>query len=101
MTYHAIPSSASIANPFNIKLTAPGSKYVPIPGCKTGGACWTIERFDQDGAKALLDSETDLIVGNLFHRMKFVEETVELNDIRVLVFSARQHGRDRKDPTGD
>ena len=83
-----------------MKLTLPGSKYVPIPGCKAGRACWTIERFDQDGAKTLFDSGTDLIVSNLFHRMKFVEETVKLDDIRVLVFSARQHGRDRKGLTG-
>ena len=52
------------------------------------------------GAKTLLDSGTDLIVKNLLLRTMSLEETVKLDDIRVLVFSTRQHGRDRKRSNG-
>ena len=49
----------------------------------------------------MLDSGTDLVVNNLLRRTTFVEETVKLDDIRVLVFSARQHGRNMKNLTDD
>ena len=52
------------------------------------------------GAKTLPDSGTDLIVKNLLRRTMSFEETEKFDNIRVLVFSARQYGCDRKRSNG-
>jgi len=86
MAYHATASSAIVASHVNKGLTTPGLKYVPTPGWETVQTRSARDRkSNRDGSKGQTDP--NLVVNNLFEGTTFVQQSIELDDVRVLMFS--------------
>ena len=69
-TYHATASSAIFASHVTAGLTIPGLKKVPMPGCEADQPRWNVQSTRR---QTVLDSETDLVVDDLFERIALVE----------------------------
>ena len=87
MAYHATASSALFASHVKRGLTTPGLKKVPTPGYDTGISRVQDDdrKFNRDGSKRVIGSETNLVVNNLFERITLVEQSVKLDNVRVLM----------------
>jgi len=75
-TYHAKASSRILAHQRNRGVTTPGLNHVPMPGYVTS-PCWA-------GVTILGGSRTYLVVAQLLVEVILLEQSEELDDVRVL-----------------
>jgi hypothetical protein len=76
VSHHAMARSAVLASHSNSGLTTPGLINVPTPGYPNKG---------QDGLETQSGTRRlNLVIHNLIKRAAFIEESVELDDVRIL-----------------